>query len=222
MIPKVVKMLDLSQPVYHVCPGWPTYKLTNVNYEAKHALLGYNAERIEMNSHTGTHLDAPYHFFDDGKTVDMMDLQSFQGRGIVADLRGIENMAIELSHLRHLEGKLKKGDILLLFTGWGKKRGFNKEYLFAWPYITKEAAEWMVKQGVKCVCTDGMSAGGWPEGTGAPPHLVLLSKEIVIIEEVYMDERLLEEEEWYVVGFPIKLQGFSGAPCRVVAMKLAV
>jgi len=162
MIPKVKKLLDLSQPIYHICPGWPTYKLTNVTYEAMFALQGYNAERIDMNSHTGTHLDAPFHFFANGTTVDKMPLEDFQGRGVVIDLRNINTMAIEAKHLKALEGTLQPADILLLYTGWAQKRGFNKEYLYQWPYITKDAAQWMVDQKIKCVCIDGLSAGGWP------------------------------------------------------------
>ena len=93
----------------------------------------------------------------------------------------------------------------------------SKEYLFEWPYITKEAAEWLAQKEIRCVCIDGLSAGGWPEGTDAPPHIVLLGAGIVIIEEVYMDERLFEEDEWYITGYPLKLQGMGGSPCRVVA-----
>lgn len=220
MIPKVTKILDLSQPIYHGCPGWPTYDPTIVTNEAKHAIHGYNAERVNMNTHTATHLDAPYHFFEEGTTVDNMDLFQFQGRGIVADLRNLNTMAILPEHLKAVENKVKPGDILILYTGWGLKRGFNKQYLFEWPYVTKELAEWMVQKGVKTMCIDGLSAGGWPEGTGAPPHLVLLSKGVVIIEELYMDDNILSEDEWFISAFPIKMKGCGGAPCRVVAMKV--
>ena len=108
--------------------------------------------------------------------------------GIVAGVHAFNDMgmAIEAKHLKALEGTLQPADILLLYTGWAQKRGFNKEYLYQWPYITKDAAQWMVDQKIKCVCIDGLSAGGWPEGTGAPPHFVLLGNHIVIIEEVYM------------------------------------
>jgi len=218
MIPRIKKLLDLSQPIYHCCPAWPTYRLTNVTYEGVQAMHGFNAERIEMNSHTGTHLDAPFHFYNDGTTVDKMDLRAFQGRGVAVDLRNIGTMAIAPGHLAPLEGRVGEGDIALLYTGWGEKRAMTEEYLYKWPYITEAAARFLVDLGVKCVCIDGLSAGGWPEGTGAPPHLVLLGAGVVIIEELYMDERILEEEEWYIVGFPIKLQGFGGAPCRVAAM----
>lgn len=217
MIPKVKKLLDLTQPIFHKCPGWPTYRMTNINMEGYQAYHGYNAERIDMNTHTATHLDAPFHFYENGKTVDKMDLDLFQGRGVPVDLRGINTMAIEPKHLEPYADKIRKDDIVLLYTGWAQKRGLNKEYLFEWPYITKEAAEWLVKKQIKCVCIDGLSAGGWPEGTGAPPHLVLLDASVVIIEEVYMDAQLFEEDEWYVTAYPLKLQGCGGSPCRVVA-----
>ncbi|MCI8417766.1 MAG: cyclase family protein [Lachnospiraceae bacterium] len=221
MIPKVKKMLDLSQPVYHACPGWPTYDPTIVGYEARHATHDFEAERIDLNAHTGTHMDAPYHFIETGTPVDQMDLRLFQGRGIPFDLRNIGQMGIEAKHLEACGTDIGEGDIALLYTGWAQKRGMNKEYLYAWPYVTGEAAQWLVDKGVKGVCIDGLSVGGWPEGTGRPPHEILLGHEVMITEELYMDEELLAEKEWYVIALPIKLQGGSGAPTRVVAMTFA-
>ena len=218
MLPKVKKMLDLSQPVYHACPGWPTYKPTVVSYEAQHVTHGFEAERIEFNAHTGTHMDAPYHFCPDKTKLDEMDIRLFQGRAVPFDLRGIGQMAIEAKHLEACGTDIGKDDYALLYTGWAQKRGLTKEYYFEWPYVTEGAAQWLVDKGIKGVCIDGMSVGGWPEGTGAPPHAVLLGNEIVVIEELYMDEELLKEKEWFLVGAPIKLQGFSGAPTRVVVM----
>ena len=219
-MPNVTKILDLSQPIFHNCPAWPTYLPTNVNYEAQHVTHGFLAERIDFNSHTGTHLDAPRHFFPDGKTVDQMDLFSFQGRGVVINLKDMDSPSIGAKQLEPFAGLLHQGDIALLYTGWGEKRAMTAEYMYEWPYITRDGAQWLVDHGVKTICIDGMSAGGWPECTGRPPHEGLLSNSVVIVEEVYMDDQLLEESEWYVVAFPLKLQGFGGAPCRVVAMKI--
>jgi len=218
MIPRIRKILDLTQDIYHVCPGWPTYKLTNVNYEAIYGINGFNAERIDMNSHTGTHVDAPFHFFNDKATVDKLDLSLFMGRGVVIDLRNIDSEAITVKHLEKAGPRIQKGDIILLYTGWAQKRGMNQEYLFEWPYVSKEAAEFLVNKGVKCVCIDGLSAGGWKEGTGRPAHEVLLGNDIVIVEELYMDEQLLTKDEWFIVALPTKFRGFSGAPARVVAI----
>ncbi len=80
-----------------------------------------------------------------------------------------------------------------------------------------EAAQWLVDHQVKCVCIDGLSVGGWPEGTCVPPHDVLLSNSVVIVEELYMDEELFSEPEWFLVCYPLKLVGFGGSPVRVVA-----
>lgn len=222
MIPKIKKILDLSQSVYHACPAWPTYDCVVVDYEARHATHGFQAERINMNAHTGTHIDAPFHFYETGKFVEQMDLTKMQGRGIVVDLRGIGQMSIEVEHLEACGGALQAGDIALLYTGWGQKRAMTKEYLYEWPYLTGPAGQWLVDRGVKCVCTDAMSVGGWPEGCGAPPHESLLGGEVAIVEEVYMDDQLLEYPDWYVITLPLKLEGFGGAPARVIAMQMEV
>ncbi|WHH57973.1 cyclase family protein [Petroclostridium sp. X23] len=218
MFPKVKKVLDLSHSIYHACPGWPTHFVTRVNYEAIHALNGYNAEIFEMNSHTGTHLDAPYHFFPDGKTVDEIPVEKYQGQAVVVDLRGIAaNSPILPEHILAYSDKIQKDDIIILYTGWGKKRGFNEEYLFKWPYVSKEAAEWLVQKEIKGLCTDGMSIGGWDEGTGRPPHEVLLNADVFLLEEVNVPEEIMEEERWFLTAFPLKGKGFSGAPVRAVA-----
>ena len=217
MIPKVKKILDLSQPVYHACPAWPTYAPTNFNYEARYATHGYTAERVDLNMHTGTHMDAPFHFSDQGTTIENMNMSLFQGRAVAVDLRDIQSQAITVEHLQPLEACLEPNNIVLLYTGWAQKRAMTKTYLYEWPYVTREAAQWLVDHQVKCVCTDGLSVGGWPQGTGVPPHEVLLGHSVVIVEELYMDEELFSEPEWFLTVYPIKFVGFGGSPVRAVA-----
>lgn len=64
---------------------------------------------------------------------------------------------------------------------------------------------------------DAMSMGGWYEGTGRPCHEALLSAGIWILEEIRIPDELTERGECYLMTFPLKLQGFSGAPARAVA-----
>jgi kynurenine formamidase len=73
------KFFDLSQPVFEKCPGWPTYEMTTFRYEAFYPNDGYTAEQITMNSHTGTHVDAPFHFDPSGKTIDEFSVDTFCG-----------------------------------------------------------------------------------------------------------------------------------------------
>lgn len=227
MIPRVKKILDLSQDIYHCCPAWPTYDCVIVDYEARHVTDNFVAEKITMDAHTATHVDAPYHFYENGKKVDELDLRLFEGRGVIVDLTKVKNYAnisniidrgITAEDLKACNVQIQEGDIVLLYTGWAQKRSETKEYMYGWPYLTREAAQWLVDCGVKAVGVDGLSVGGWGKGCGAPAHEVLLGNNILVIEEVYIDKRLFDEPEWYIIALPIKLRGFGGAPARVIAM----
>ena len=213
------RFFDLSQPIFHNCPAWPTYQMTTVEMEAVCANNGFTAERISLNSHTATHLDAPYHFFPEGKKIDEIPVERFQGTAVLVDLRGVVAAAegITSEHLKPYADLITKDTIVLLNTGWYAKRSYSNEYYHDWPYITADAAEWLKDRGVKGVGIDGLSIGGWYEGTGRPCHEILLANEIWALEEVYFPEVLLESNTCYLMAFPLKLQGFSGAPVRVVA-----
>src|SRR5690625_6106650 len=110
----VKKMIDLSQPLYHNCPGWPTYKMVDVQYEAIYPVDGFTAERIELNVHTGTHLDTPFHFYPDGKTIEQYPVSTFSGNAIPIDLFGMApDTAIGPEHLEPYAARLEPGDIIL-------------------------------------------------------------------------------------------------------------
>jgi len=205
--------------VYSNCPAWPTYNPTSVVYEATYENDGYTAERITFNSHTGTHMDAPFHFQPNGTTIDNIPVERFQGNAVLVDLRKVINAkeGINNSHLERYEERIQAGDIILLNTGWGKKRGFGEDYIRDWPYLAKEGARWLREKNIKGVGIDCVSLGGWYEGTGRPCHEELLNAEIWILEELNIPEELMNYEYCYLMAFPIKLQGFSGAPARAVA-----
>ncbi len=216
---RFTKFFDLSQPVYDHCPGWPTYEPTIVKYEATYEKDQFNAEQIRMNSHTGTHLDVPFHLFPEGKTLEQVDIAAFQGEAIIIDLKGkIEaKQGITVAHMEPYADEIKKDSIAILCTGWGQKRSHEKEYMYDWPYLTGEAAKWLKEKGIKGIAIDAMSLGGWYDGTGRPCHVEMLSAGIWILEEVVIPEELVEIEKCYLMAFPIKLKGFSGGPVRAVA-----
>lgn len=213
------KFFDLSQPVYDHCPGWPTYEPTIVKYEAFYEQDKFNAEQIRLNSHTGTHLDAPFHFYPDGTTIDEMDVALFQGNAVIVDLRSViqPKQGIAISHLEPYADKILPDTIVLFATGWGAKRSFDDEYQYDWPYLTGEAAQWLKEKGIKGVGIDALSMGGWYEGTGRPCHEALLSGGIWILEEINIPDELVKIGSCYLMTFPLRLKGFSGAPARAVA-----
>lgn len=214
------KIYDLSQPVYHNCPGWPTYQMTEVSYEAYYARDRFMAERIAMNAHTGTHVDAPFHFFPNLKTIDQMPVENFQGDAVLLDLSRVVEPAggIDREHLEPYADRVRADSIVILYTGWCRKRDYGPDYAWNWPYVSESGAQWLRNRRIKGVGIDTMSLGGWYEGTGRPCHEVLLPADIWILEELYIPDDLLKYAEFYLCAFPIKLKGFSGAPVRAVAM----
>lgn len=210
---------DMSQPIFHNCPGWPTYDLTEINMETVVGNDGFTSERLNLNSHTGTHLDAPYHFFPNEATIDEIPLEKFMGKAVIVNLEGIEACtAIGPEHMQKYEDKIKENSIVLINTGWCRKRGYTKEYYNDWPFLSKEGAEWLLDRKVKGVGIDGMSIGGWYEGTGRPPHEALLPRGVWLLEELYFPEELLKYDECYLAAVPLKLVGAGGSPTRAYAI----
>lgn len=218
---KIKKVIDLSQPLYHNCPGWPGLKLTEVKYEAIYPENGYNAERLEFNVHTGTHIDVPFHVSPYGKTVDDVPLENFQGRAVLIDFakRGIEDCTeLNADDFIPYQSRINAGDIVIYNTGWAEKRGMNLDWYNNWSFLSKEAAQWLADKKVKGIGTDSMSVGGFAPGKAVPPHEVLLGSEICIFEELNLQNDILNYETFYFCAFPLKLVGFSGSPVRAVAL----
>ncbi|WP_020610984.1 cyclase family protein [Sediminispirochaeta bajacaliforniensis] len=214
------KCFDMSQPVYDHCPGWPTYEPTIVRLEAEHEKDGFQAEQIRLNSHTGTHMDAPFHFFPSGRTIDEIPIGNFMGHALLVDLRGAIKLkeGISPSHIERYIGNISKDDIILINTGWSHMRGFEEIYHHDWPYLTAEISELFVAKHIKGVGIDCMSIGGWYEGTGRPAHEVLLSHDIWAVEEIYFPDELMEAESCFFMALPLKWRHFSGAPVRAVGI----
>jgi kynurenine formamidase len=213
-----MKYFDLSVPLYHNCPAWPTHGLTAFTLEDMHVNGGAVTERIDMNVHTGTHLDAPYHFIPQGKTIDEIPLEAFIGRAWIVNLTGIAaRTGIGPEHLEKHLAKVQKGDIVLCCTGWARKRSHSAEYCHDWPWMTKEGAELLIAKGVKGAGTDGLSMGGWYEGTGLPCHKAFLGAGLWLVEELIFPDELLKYESCTFTAVPLKLQGFGGSPTRAFA-----
>jgi kynurenine formamidase len=158
-------IVDLSQPTFAGCPGWPTYPPTVLESHATIERDGFNAERLDLITHTGTHLDVPYHFFADGKKLDEVPVGDFQGPAAVLDLRPLRpEQGIGPAELEASGQLLRPGDIAILCTGWSEKRGPNPEFLYRWPYLTGDGARWQPSHApaVGCVnlvlrnATDGL------------------------------------------------------------------
>ncbi|MEM2111775.1 MAG: cyclase family protein [Candidatus Bathyarchaeia archaeon] len=231
---KPTKIIDLSHVMYYCMPTWPTQP--NFIYErTKNAARdGYTMHIIrQMTTHTGTHVDTPLHFVVEGKSVDQLPVETFAGEGLAINLshkKAKEEIRVE--DLIAYDSEIRKGDVLMLYTGWGEKIGFNTEYLFEWPYLTEDSARYLVEKKIKAVGIDTLSVGGWEEDLpGHPPiarkdsiaetHRILLGAGVIIVETLRNLDKVLAGAKMrraYFVYAPIVIQGAEGGPCRALAL----
>jgi arylformamidase len=231
---KPKKIVDLSLVMYSCMPAWPTHP--NFLYEQTRnaARDGATMHLIhQMTTHTGTHVDTPLHFVPEGQSVDQLPVEAFMGEGVVVDLsykKPKEEITVE--DLETYDGDIQTGDVLMLHTGWDKRLGFNAEYLFEWPFLVEDTAQYVVHRGVKAVGVDTLSVGGWGSDvpghgpttrseSNAETHRVLLGAGILLVEALANLDQVLDgarARRAYFIYVPIAIQGAEGGPCRALAL----
>jgi kynurenine formamidase len=211
------KIIDISQPLYDRCPHNPAFPQPRIHIALTHERDGWRDERFDYFNHTGTHIDAPYHRFPDGKKIDEISLYDFTGTAIPIDLyHKKEDEAIITADFQRFEKKIEEKAILLFCTGWGFKRSDSEEYRHHSPFLSPEAARWCVEKGVKGVGIDHFSIGGTNGRTVVETHEILLKNNIWIAEDLLLPREVLDREKWLFFGFPVYLKDGTGAPARIV------
>lgn len=186
-----MKIYDISQEVFSckVYPGDPEPErkilCTMDNGER------YNLTAFSMCAHNGTHIDAPFHFFSKGKTVEQMELNIFVGDCYVAHHDGEVTGSDAAAILQRAEG-----DLRILIAGNA--------------VVTAEAAEVFANAGICLLGNEGQTVG--PEAAPMQVHKILLSKEVAILEGVVLSD--VPQGHYFLSAAPLNLAGADGAPCR--------
>ena len=206
---RLPKLLDVSVPLVAgmpAYPGNPEFEVQPVKRIAEGA--SSNVSRLVMGTHTGTHVDAPRHFFDDGSGVDALSLDLLLGRTRVVEISrrgGIGAEDLAAAGLREDLRVLLKTPNSALWNG----TGFHQDYT----YVNEEGARYLVAQGVKVVGVDYLSVEQYKKA-GAPAHRALLSQGVIIIEGLNLSEAEPGMYEMYCL--PLRVGGGDGAPARVI------
>lgn len=206
---RVPKLLDVSVPLaagIPAYPGNPEFELQPVKRIADGG--SSNVSRLVMGTHTGTHVDAPKHFFDDGAGVDQLPLDLLLGRCRVVEIThrgGIDAEELAAAGLREDIRVLLKTSNSALWNG----EGFHQDYT----YLTEAGARYLVDQGVKVIGIDYLSVEQFKKA-GAPAHRALLSQGVVIIEGLNLAEA--EPGMYKMYCLPLRVVGGDGAPARVI------
>jgi len=159
-----------------------------------------NLTGFKMCAHNGTHVDAPYHFYDDGKTIDEMKMESFIGLAYVAEHEG----DITGPDAERIINKAKQAD----------ERSAKRILIKGKAVVTAEAAEIFVKENVLLIGNESQTVG--PENAPKQVHLILLGAEITLLEGIRLAE--VSEGMYLLNAAPLNLAGGDGAPCRAVLM----
>jgi kynurenine formamidase len=208
------KIIDLTAEIYDRVPTMPMDPKCSVIEHCNLDTLGYNLTRVTFSTHQGTHVDAPFHFFYDGETVDKIDLSRYIVRAIKVDLTYKKpKEAITVKDLLKYENFIDKGLSLLLHTGWDKKMS-QKEFFSDFPYITIELSKWFAQKKVKLI---GMDLPCPNISDWKIVHQTLLGNSVLIVEGlVNMEE--IEDKEFTFIALPLKIRGRDGSPVRAIAV----
>lgn len=214
-----MKIYDLTFEIESGMPtcGNPWHQTVEVSLMGTIDSVGRNTQRIVLGSHSGTHMDAPFHFIKDGITMEQMNIELMWGKITVVDMRHKkQGDLVTLSELQEIEMKER----LLFAFGW-YHNWKTKEYYNGFPYFETEAIEYLIKSGVKVLALDTPS----PDDGRAimikgkcdsPNHLALLENDVCVIEYLTNTDVLIGGREYEMVALPLKLKGSDGSPARVL------
>ncbi|UGT41552.1 cyclase family protein [Nocardia yamanashiensis] len=211
-----MRLIDLSVPLRTGMPVYPGDPEVRITPALTVAADGVNVLHLDLGSQTGTHVDAPAHIDDALPTLEMLPLERFTGRAVVVDARGLEPRGA--IGREYFEGRVSAGLIVLIATGWSAHWG-TIDYL-AHPYLTPEAASYLIDSGVRTIGIDALSVDPTPAHE-IPVHRILCGAHAVIAENLTNLPELLAAQhaghDLDVSLFPLYLPGADGAPVRAVA-----
>ena len=202
------RIFDISMPLSADTPVWPggeRFKLSPVKNMRDH---GVNESSICLNVHTGTHLDAPYHFFESGKRAGDIPLEIMVGIAVVIEYHGKSHITPDfLETVRFPAGCTK-----ILFKTRNSSvatRLFTKDFTA----VSAEAAEWIVQKGIRLVGIDYLSIQPIDEPDNRT-HKLLLNNNVAILEGLCLKDVI--PGVYTLVALPLKISDAEGVPVRAI------
>jgi arylformamidase len=169
-----------------------------------------NVSRLDMGVHTGTHVDAPYHFLQDGVTVDQLNLSLLTGRAYVLHLPDVEVITAAVLEEAQIPPRTRR----VLFKTRNSELWAEEETDFQTDFVglSEDGAEYLVRRGVKLVGMDYLSIA--PFKKSRPTHERLLEAGVVVVEGLNLTE--VEQGRYTIYCLPLKIANSDGAPARAI------
>jgi arylformamidase len=202
-----LKIYDITAPIFE---GMAVYKNKPEKQPKINTVTNAHVteSRIDIDLHTGTHIDAPLHMINDGDTFETIDIEKLVGNCKVFDLTSVVDK-ITAEDIKGLD--IQSGDFVLFKT----KNSFEDAFNFEFIYIAECAANFLAEKGIKGVGIDAL--GVERSQPGHPTHKALFGSNIIVIEGLRLQE--VEEREYFMVAAPLKMVGTDAAPARVLLIE---
>ena len=195
-----MKIYDISQEVFgcQVYPGDPAPEKQVLGSMEKGD--AYNLTAFRMCAHNGTHVDAPFHFLKDGKTVDEISLDVFAGKAYVAEHNGVVSGSDAAAILEKAQRQDKEAAKRILIKGDAE--------------VSPEAAKVFASAGILLLGNEPQTVG--PEDAPMEVHMILLGTGVVLLEGIRLKD--VPEGVYVLNAAPLNLSGADGSPCRAILM----
>jgi len=232
------EIVDMSYSYSSNTIHWPTEKsfLLEKGFHGftSHGYY-YSSNSFTTAEHAGTHVDAPIHFHENGKTIDEIELQELMGPLVVIDVteksqidRDYRVNSEDFLNFEEKYGKIPDASIILLETGFGKFWPDAEKYLgtnkvgeealpdLHFPGLHQEGAQWLVdNRNIKSIGIDTSSID-YGQSSLFESHVILCGNNIKIFENVANVDKVPVVNA-YIVALPMKIEGGTGSPCRIMA-----
>jgi len=212
-----VKPIDLTLTISKTIPNFPGSPKPQFILWSDIKNNGYNLELLFFSSHTGTHIDAPYHFIKDGLKIHQISLDRLIGKAILIKLKKSKNESISKLDIISFEkknGKISDNSSIFFFTGWQKN--LNKSNYFTEnPGLAISAAKYLALKKINLVGIDSPSIDIGIDESYSAHHI--LSKNNILIVENLSNLNKIPSKEFNFTILPLKIKDATGSPVRAIA-----
>lgn len=214
---KFVKPVDLTLTISEKIPTFPGSPQPHFIEWAELKKDRYNLEMLFLSSHTGTHIDAPYHFLKRGKKIHQIPPRRFLCEAILIKIKSGPACGISKSDITKYEreyGTIPNGATVLFATGWNDILS-RKDFFEHNPGLEKSAARYLASKNINLV---GIDSPNIDVGTNAKfsAHHILLANDVLILENLCNLSKI-KSTKFRLAALPLKLNGATGSPVRAVA-----
>ena len=217
----MARIVDLSYLIHEGMTTYPSpnHPLVQITQLGRHGIENRETRRVVLGTHTGTHCDAQRHFIPNGSSIEHLPLELLIGPARLVDLTEIgQKQRVDAALLERRLGATP-GERLVLRFDWSSHWG-TRAYYQHYPFLTTEAAEWIVTRGVRLLGMDTPSPDNPRDDAASdndsPVHKILLGHGITLVEYL-CNLAQIQEDHFELIVLPLKIENGDGAPARCVA-----